>query len=113
MDREAEDRRRGDDDLRTLLRTSEDKAATNLLRSEEALATQNRLLTGRIDEVGQQAGEALAAAQRALQEQQEAFAQVTAERDALAATVGDLAERLEELQADRERAKRPWWRFGR
>ena len=111
VNREAEDRRRGDDDLREALRSSEDKAATEHLRTEEALEAQNRLLTGRIDEVAQQAGEALQAAQRALQEQQEAFSQVTAERDALAATVGDLAERLEELQADRERARRPWWRF--
>lgn len=113
VNREAEDRRRADDDLRTLLRTSEDKAATEHLRTEEALEAQNRLLTGRIDEVGQQATDALKAALAALQAQQEAFSQVTAERDALAATVGDLAERLEELQADLERAKRPWWRFGR
>ena len=41
------------------------------------------------------------------------LAAVTAERDALAATVGELAGRVEELQADLERAKRPWWRFGR
>lgn len=113
VNREAEDRRRADDDLRTLLRTSEDRTATEHLRTEEALAAQNRLLTGRIDEVGQQAGEALAAAQRALQAQHEAFAQVTAERDALAATVGDLAGRVEALQAELQRAKRPWWRFGR
>jgi len=112
VNREAEDRRRGDDDLRTLLRSSEEQAATNLLRSEEALAAQNRLLTGRIDEVGQQAGEALAAAQRALQAQQEAFSKVTAERDALAATVGELTGRVEALQAELQRAKRPWWRFG-
>jgi len=113
VNREAEDRRRADDDLRTLLRTSEDKAATNLLRSEEALATQNRLLAGRIDEVAQQATDALKAAQAAIEAQERAVSQVTAERDALAGTVGELAGRVEELQADLERAKRPWWRFGR
>ena len=63
--------------------------------------------------VAQQSGAALEAAQRALQTQQEAFSQVTAERDALAAAVGALRRQVEELQA---RAKRPWWaiwRFGR
>jgi uncharacterized protein YhaN len=109
VNREAEDRRRADDDLRTLLRTSEAKAATEHLRTEEALAAQNRLLTDRIDEVGRQATDALKAAQDALQAQQEAFSQVTAERDALATTVGDLAGRVEALQAELQRAKRPWW----
>jgi len=110
VDREAEDRRRGDDDLREALRSSEDKAATKHLRTEEALAEQKRDLAARLAEVAQQSGAALEAAQRAVQAQQEAFSQVTAERDALAAAVGALRRQVEELQA---RAKRPWWRFGR
>ena len=63
--------------------------------------------------MAQQSGAALEAAQRALQAQQEAFSKVTAERDALAATVGELTGRVEALQAELQRAKRPWWRFGR
>ena len=113
VDREAEDRRRGDDDLREALRSSEDKAATKHLRTEEALAEQKRDLEARLAAVAQQSGAALEAAQRALQTQQEAFSQVTAERDLLAAEVGELRERIEELT---ERVKRPWWaiwRFGR
>jgi len=113
VNREAEDRRRGDDDLREALRSSEGKAATNHLRTEEALAEQKRDLEARLAEVAQQSGAALEAAQRALQTQQEAFSQVTTERDALAAEVGALRRQVEELQA---RAKRPWWaiwRFGR
>lgn len=113
VNREAEDRRRGDDDLLEALRSSEDKAATKHLRTEEALAEQKRDLEARLAAVAQQSGAALEAAQRALQTQQEAFSQVTTERDLLAAEVGELAQRLEELQTDRERAKRPWWRLGR
>jgi len=60
--------------------------------------------------VAQQSGAALEAAQRALQAQQEAFSQVTAERDLLAAKVGELREQIEELT---ERARRPWWRLWR
>jgi len=60
--------------------------------------------------VAQQSGAALEAAQRALQTQQEAFSQVTTERDLLAAEVGELREQVAKLQA---RARRPWWRFGR
>ena len=110
VNREAEDRRRGDDDLREALRSSEDKAATDHLRTEEALAEQRRDLDARLAAVAQQSGEALAAAQRAIQTQQEAFSEVSAERDLLAAEVGELREQIEEL---RKRAKRPWWRFGR
>jgi len=110
VNREAEDRRRADDDLRTLLRTSEDKAATEHLRTEEALAEQKCDLEARLAAVAQQSGAALEAAQRALQTQQEAFSQVTAERDLLAAEVGELREQVAELQA---KARRPWWRFGR
>ena len=113
VNREAEDRRRGDDDLREALRTSEASSATKHLRTEEALAEQKRDLEARLAEVAQQSGAALEAAQRALQTQQEAFSQVTTERDALAAEVGALRRQVEELQA---RAKRPWWaiwRFGR
>lgn len=106
VNREAEDRRRGDDDLREALRSSEANAATNHLRTEQALAEQKRDLSARLAEVAQQSGAALEAAQRALQAQQEVFSQVSAERDAL-------AERLEELQADLQRARLPWWRFGR
>lgn len=110
VDREAEDRRRGDDDLREALRSSEDKAATEHLRTEEALAEQKRDLEARLAAVAQQSGEALAAAQRAIQTQQEAFSQVAAERDLLAAEVGELREQVAELQA---KARRPWWRLGR
>ena len=56
--------------------------------------------------VAQQSGAALEAAQRALQTQQEAFSQVTTERDLLAAEVGELREQVAKLQA---RARRPWW----
>jgi len=76
----------------------------------EALAEQKRDLAARLAEVAQQSGAALEAAQRAVQAQQEAFSQVTAERDLLAAEVGDLREQIEELQ---ERAKRPWWAIWR
>jgi len=110
VDREAEDRRRGDDDLREALRSSEDKAATEHLRTEEALAEQKRDLEARLAAVAQQSGAALEAAQRALQAQEQAFSQVTAERDLLAAEVGELREQVAELQA---KARRPWWRFGR
>lgn len=110
VDREAEDRRRGDDDLREALRSSEDKAATKHLRTEEALAEQKRDLEARLAAVTQQSGEALAAAQRAAQAQEQAFSQVSAERDALAAEVGELRRQVEELQ---ERERRPWWRLGR
>ena len=110
VDREAEDRRRGDDDLREALRSSEDKAATKHLRTEEALAEQRCDLEARLAEVAQQSGAALEAAQRAIQTQQEAFSQVVAERDLLAAEVGELREQVAELQA---KARRPWWRLGR
>ena len=58
--------------------------------------------------MAQQSGAALEAAQRALQTQQEAFSQVTTERDLLAAEVGELREQVAKL---REKARRPWWRF--
>ena len=60
--------------------------------------------------VAQQSGAALEAAQRALQTQQEAFSQVTTERDLLAAEVGELREQVAKLQA---RARRPWWAIWR
>lgn len=110
VNREAEDRRRGDDDLREALRSSEDQAATEHLRTEEALAEQKRDLEARLAQVAQQSGAALEAAQRAVQTQEQAFSQVRAERDTLAAEVGDLRRQIEEL---RERARRPWWQFER
>lgn len=110
VNREAEDRRRGDDDLREALRAAEDKAATGHLRTEEALAEQKRDLEARLAEVAQRSGEALEAAQRAVQTQEEAFSQVTAERNLLAAEVGELREQIQELQA---KARRPWWAIWR
>ena len=84
---------------------------STLCEAEQDLCGEHlRDLAARLAEVAQQSGAALEAAQRALQTQEQAFSQVTAERDLLAAEVGDLKRQMQELQA---RARRPWWAIWR